>query len=157
MNWKDERKKAYVDKLRDPRWQKKRLEILQRDNWTCVACGDKDSTLHIHHRWYERGAEPWDVVDEALVTLCETCHEQETANRPSDEAELLKSIKRRYFSFELCQIAKVLDHMAHQHVIEVQLTGVAWFLSQPTNIDSIMESYFSNGCPMPGRPPPQPE
>ena len=28
---------SYSDKLKDPRWQRKRLEIFERDNWTSVT------------------------------------------------------------------------------------------------------------------------
>lgn len=73
--------KTYSEKLRDPRWQKKRLEILSRDEWTCQGCGDDKSTLHVHHRWYETGNEPWDYSNAALVTLCEECHETEEINK----------------------------------------------------------------------------
>jgi 5-methylcytosine-specific restriction endonuclease McrA len=31
-------KSKYSEKLRDPRWQKKRLEIFQRDNFICQNC-----------------------------------------------------------------------------------------------------------------------
>lgn len=68
-------KSAYGEKLRDPRWQKKRLEILQRDAFTCRLCGDSQSTLHVHHLRYERGADPWDYPSSALLTTCESCHE----------------------------------------------------------------------------------
>ena len=67
-------KQSYAEKLRDPRWQKKRLEILERDGWTCRCCGDEDKTLHIHHRYYLRGIEPWEYELESLITLCEHCH-----------------------------------------------------------------------------------
>lgn len=66
---------TYSEKLKDPRWQKKRLEILQRDNWACTFCGDKNSTLHVHHQLYEKGKEPWDASEWVLITLCENCHE----------------------------------------------------------------------------------
>lgn len=56
----------------DPRWQKKRLEILNRDNWQCVACGDGTNTLHVHHADYH--GELWDTPDDMLQTLCEKCH-----------------------------------------------------------------------------------
>lgn len=59
----------------DPRWQRKRLEILSRDGWTCSSCGATDRTLHVHHGYYEAGAEPWDYPDDSLHTLCEACHE----------------------------------------------------------------------------------
>ncbi len=64
----------YSDKLKDPRWQKKRLEILQRDDFSCRKCGDKSSTLHIHHKYYTKDVEPWDYKDDCFITLCETCH-----------------------------------------------------------------------------------
>lgn len=69
--------KTYSDKLRDPRWQKKRLEILERDGWKCKGCGDKKSTLNVHHLYYEAYKDPWDYPDKALKTLCEKCHEDE--------------------------------------------------------------------------------
>lgn len=79
--------KAYLEKLKDPRWQKKRLEILQRDEWTCKICFDGESTLHVHHRYYTYGADPWDYPNEALVTLCHACHEGE--GEESDAPKLL--------------------------------------------------------------------
>lgn len=65
---------TYSEKLRDPRWQKRRLEIMQRDNFCCVHCGDTRNTLNVHHLAYERGRSPWDYHDSILITLCEDCH-----------------------------------------------------------------------------------
>lgn len=62
----------YSEKLKDPRWQRKRLEVLQRDNFTCSCCGDDKSTLHVHHVKYN--GEPWEVDSSLLVTFCELCH-----------------------------------------------------------------------------------
>ena len=50
---------TYSEKLKDPRWQKKRLEIFERDNWACKKCGDTDTTLHLHHLEYQN-CDPWD-------------------------------------------------------------------------------------------------
>ena len=68
-------KKSYADKLKDPRWQKKRLEILERSEWACLNCGDSESPLHVHHLVYERGVEPWDHDNQYLVAVCVDCHE----------------------------------------------------------------------------------
>ena len=65
---------SYAEKLKDPRWQKKRLEILERDKWTCKFCGDAEETLHVHHLFYMPKIEPWDIPDGFLLTLCESCH-----------------------------------------------------------------------------------
>lgn len=68
--------KTYSEKLKNPKWQKKRLEILQRDNFKCCNCLNGESTLHVHHSMY-LGKEPWETPSECLDTLCEHCHEFE--------------------------------------------------------------------------------
>jgi hypothetical protein len=65
---------SYSSKLKDPRWQKKRLQILQRDEFKCKSCGNDESTLHVHHMVYMVD-NPWESADIDLVTLCENCHE----------------------------------------------------------------------------------
>lgn len=73
-------KEQYAVKLRDPRWQKRRLEVFQRDNFRCVSCHSKDRELHVHHLVYS--GEPWDGDLENLETLCAECHdERERANK----------------------------------------------------------------------------
>lgn len=64
---------AYSDKLMDPRWQKKRLKIMERAGWKCECCGEDKETLAVHHLIYS--GEPWDAPDEDLECLCHTCHE----------------------------------------------------------------------------------
>jgi 5-methylcytosine-specific restriction endonuclease McrA len=64
---------TYSQKLRDPRWQKKRLEILQRDSFTCVACFSKDKELQVHHIVYKK-RDPWDYPDYLYQSLCFECH-----------------------------------------------------------------------------------
>ena len=66
--------KSYAEKLRDPRWQRKRLEVMQSAGWACELCGDEKTTLNVHHRHYRRGAEPWDYKRRELQCLCEPCH-----------------------------------------------------------------------------------
>ncbi len=65
---------TYSEKLKSPKWQKKRLKILERDDFTCQYCQDSESPLHIHHKKYV-GDDPWDTPDEFLITVCEICHE----------------------------------------------------------------------------------
>lgn len=70
-------KLTYSEKLKDPRWQKKRLEIFQRDNWQCQSCDCTDITLHVHHLKYFPNLEPWEYDNKYLVTYCEKCHNTE--------------------------------------------------------------------------------
>lgn len=79
---------AYADLLKDPRWQKKRLEVMERDKFTCRSCGDTKSTLNVHHAYYEKGKMPWEYPDESLVTWCEECHDR----RQKMQNYMLKSI-----------------------------------------------------------------
>ena len=69
--------KSYLEKLKDPRWQKKRLEILNRDDWECQLCKDKLSQLVVHHIFYLGYIDPWEYDDVLLATLCEKCHSDE--------------------------------------------------------------------------------
>jgi hypothetical protein len=77
--------KLYARQLLDPRWQQKRLKILQRDSWKCLECGVADKTLHVHHLYYCKGRAPWEYPDWALETRCEDCHDGQTAHDEKGE------------------------------------------------------------------------
>lgn len=64
--------KTYARKLSNPKWQRKRLKILERDKWTCKKCGDTETELHVHHLEYHKN--PWDTPNKLLITLCAHCH-----------------------------------------------------------------------------------
>lgn len=64
---------TYSDKLKDPRWQKKRLEVMLRDGFKCTKCNDAETTLNVHHLKYL--GDPWDAHLDDLETLCCHCHE----------------------------------------------------------------------------------
>ncbi len=69
------RKDSYTEKLQDPRWQRKRLEVLEREKFTCQDCGATDRTLHVHHRYYISHRHPWEYPDFCYQVLCRECHE----------------------------------------------------------------------------------
>lgn len=66
--------KPYYELLRDPRWQRKRLEVMERDGFACRICDSEDSTLNVDHGYYEKGKMPWEYPDDSLRTVCERCH-----------------------------------------------------------------------------------
>jgi hypothetical protein len=92
----------FWEKYKDPRWQRKRLEVMERAGFKCQHCEGTSKTLNVHHTYYERGADPWDYPDDALKCLCEDCHEAtETAKRlllrsigdlPPNEIDYLRGI-----------------------------------------------------------------
>lgn len=88
--------KSYADKLLSPKWQKKRLEILNRDGFKCALCSDEETTLHIHHKSYKSGCEPWEYDNSNLITLCKECHECVELERQSNVQEFpIKSYKSK--------------------------------------------------------------
>lgn len=85
---------TYSEKLRDPRWQKKRLQILERDGWACCACKSTTNNLQVHHLIYAK-CDPWDYKPEALQTLCDSCHSfrQQITDRAANRYKLWLSTK----------------------------------------------------------------
>ena len=67
--------KTYWEKLQDPRWQKKRLEVMKEKDFHCEICGTNEITLNVHHKEYFKGNEPWEYDNKQLVVLCKHCHE----------------------------------------------------------------------------------
>lgn len=87
-------KTNYQRKLAHPDWQKKRLEVLNRDEFTCQLCGSKDKELHVHHKYYLRGKEPYEYPLNAFETLCFECHEIETDNLTDATHDILQVLKQ---------------------------------------------------------------
>ncbi len=138
--------KKYVEKLKDPRWQKKRLGVFQRDNWTCQACMNTEHTLHVHHKWYERGKEPWDYDMVALITLCADCHEQETFKRKETEDYLLAALKENFVPVEELQDLAVAFASANWNEIpndELRefIAAVSWLILYPEKRDELDTQY----------------
>jgi hypothetical protein len=69
--------RRYRMQLRDPRWQRRRLEIMSKAQFSCEQCGDTKTTLNVHHKQYRRGAQPWEYSDDELACWCENCHAAE--------------------------------------------------------------------------------
>lgn len=82
---------SYSDKLKNPKWQKKRLDILNRDKFTCQLCNSTEDTLHVHHKTYEKGVDPWGYEDCNLITYCMICHKLVELIKP---IEVIKVAKR---------------------------------------------------------------
>ncbi len=93
---------SYSEKLRDPRWQKMRLEVMQRDKFTCCHCRDDEKTLNVHHLTYTKGAAPWEYELSNLITLCEDCHE--LAEERITKIRTMAGGKSDYLMKGLCRI-----------------------------------------------------
>jgi hypothetical protein len=112
--------KSYWDLLRDPRWQRMRLEIMQRDNFTCQRCNRNDLTLNVHHSYYVTGRAPWEYEPESLRTLCEECHE-------TIEAELAELRRRIGLLDDRSRMVALgyLRSLGHESPIDITNESVA--------------------------------
>lgn len=67
----------YSEKLKNPLWQRKRLDVFQRDNFKCTCCKAKHKELQVHHLEYLGDLQPWEYPPDLLLTLCVDCHQKE--------------------------------------------------------------------------------
>jgi hypothetical protein len=135
-------KETYRELLKHPNWQRKRLEILERDHFTCVLCGDADKTLHVHHWKYVWGNKPWEYDNYDLATVCEDCHAIETEYRKAAEERLLFVLRRGQISARyVYELAHALAEMVGptpgaNHVAEMVFKA----LRMPGVMDALYES-----------------
>lgn len=93
--------KTYSDNLKDPRWQKLRLKIMERDEFKCRQCLDDKEQLQIHHIKYIANKLPWEYPEELLETLCVDCHKSITETNESIKNSLFEIID--FMSLEVLQ------------------------------------------------------
>ena len=72
----------FKEQYKHPKWQKKRLEILERDKYTCQSCGADDRQLHVHHRFYIKDRKVWEYDNDVFHALCEDCHKNKHSEKP---------------------------------------------------------------------------
>jgi len=138
-------KMKYADKFKDPRWQKKRLEILNRDKFTCQICGDDKSTLHVHHRYYTAGKEPWDYPNEAFVVLCEDCHEEEGTMMKGSIDNLMLAAKMGFMAGNVQDLAIAIHSVLHYtcYPPDVAAGIICWNMSHYKAFDAMANNYFA--------------
>jgi hypothetical protein len=107
-------KNTYAEKLLDPRWQKLRLQVFERDDWKCRACGNTSKTLNAHHPVYHPHSDgPWDYEIDSIITLCSECHSDEHAELETSKANVLLTLVQMGYwgAFEmdcLCDVLRAL-------------------------------------------------
>lgn len=137
--------KKYSDKFKDPRWQKKRLDILNRDEWTCQICFDTENTLHVHHRYYLKGKDPWDYDNNVLVTLCEDCHNTEHQDMAVAIETLSNAIMMAgYTSGDIFNIALGFAEHKPPHAHDVSAEVIGYAMSNKDVMEKLTEQYFEH-------------
>lgn len=133
---------TYTDLLRDPRWQRKRLGILSRDNFTCQFCEAATRPLHVHHRYYKSGWKPWDYPDESLLTLCEICHAGETEHLKKAKGELFLSLAEHgHTALEILLLAHALRRREFFDAVSTLVQAELCFMDLALMRDLIQERF----------------
>lgn len=134
---------TYSELLRDPRWQKKRLEILERDEFLCQECHDSVSTLHVHHCFYEKGTMPWDYPASSLLTLCEHCHAFESQVALGEKKLLSRALgEKGFLAADYNSLACAFDAMEMRHFKDDWVAAFSWAIETRETQDLIVRAYF---------------
>ena len=80
---------------------------------------------------------------EALVTLCEECHKDETENRPGEEKALLHALREKFFSADLNSLAIGFHSMPLLLVPEVIAPVYEWALKTSEVQQELIDKYFA--------------
>jgi hypothetical protein len=134
---------SYSIKLKDPRWQKKRLEILTRDEWACQSCFDNEHTLVVHHRLYLPNTEPWDYFNEALITLCEDCHKYEHDNMELACELFILAVRTQFFSNNIKELAKSIILLQKRQITDIVASAYAESFISPEIQDLLLKYHFA--------------
>lgn len=141
---------SYSEKLKDPRWQKKRLKILERDDWSCQLCKSKTETLHVHHRRYLPDTEPWDHPDELLLTLCDICHELESGDLPHALNEARLALQDTWLSHDIYLFAASLQSAVNNPAVDSTLLNclITVVMDDPQVRMAALEAYMKRFAPI---------
>jgi 5-methylcytosine-specific restriction endonuclease McrA len=158
-----EAQRKYAEMLKDPRWKARRQEILRRDDYACRGCGAKDPApfiehedgyreeveiefpvqLEVHHKWYAWGQAPWDYPGAALVTLCESCHDTETAYQKEAVERLTQAVRTRFLSRDISILANAIEQMQAPFGNRGTARLINWILTTPEVFGLLQDVYES--------------
>lgn len=126
-----ENKNEYLEQYKNPKWQKLRLKILERDNWACQKCGDDESQLQVHHRRYIYGKKVWKYKEFDLITLCSDCHKEEKDSMKERMGQLIETLKISFFADEINSLHEIISHALFKckYTPEVLLSALSWAIA----------------------------
>lgn len=137
------KKTKYSELLRDPKWQKMRLKVMERDDYRCQICFDAESTLNVHHCYYAYGKKPWEYPESSLLTLCESCHEKETETLKAAKDDLITILSQKGFtSSAYMELAQGFVNCDCCH--PAFISAISWALGSYEGNELVMRAYFDS-------------
>lgn len=97
----------YYEQLQHPNWQRKRLQIFERDNFACKICGNTEHQLQVHHLYYIKDILLWEYDDELLQTVCETHHKQLSFDMPKISGIL--AFKILQYKIDIVKLNEIIE------------------------------------------------
>jgi hypothetical protein len=136
----------YSQLLKDPRWQKLRLQVFERDKFTCQSCFSEAKTLAVHHKYYRHPRpRPWEYKLHELMTLCEECHARDREERQKAETRLSLALKKKGFlSTDLDTLAGAIEKMNLEDAPTFVASAFAWALETPEIQNRLLNDFFSS-------------
>jgi hypothetical protein len=113
---------TYKDQIKSPKWQKKRLEILNLRGFKCEKCNCDEKQLHVHHRFYLKNRKAWEYDNDVFQVLCYVCHENEHNNTKTKNFELYDYIfEELKFEIKSDKMVRALEYKnVLQQFIEIE-------------------------------------
>jgi hypothetical protein len=131
---------TYIEKFKNPKWQKCRLKVMERDEYTCQCCGDANTTLNVHHKHYEFNKDPWDYPLTNLITLCEECHKVIT-DKKNEIKVSIDEITDTIMIEEVNELMKLISGL-NPNDIELVKNFATFAYKIDNNISSALSSFF---------------
>jgi hypothetical protein len=91
---------------------------------------------------YKKGAEPWEYPNEYLVTLCESCHEDESKILERCVNEFIEIIRCKFFAVDISELSTAFRYIESGHSSLCLAESIKHFLLEPANIEKIEEDYI---------------
>lgn len=133
-------KQSYYELLKHPKWQAKRLRVLERAGYRCQLCADDETELHVHHTIYRKGAKPWEYEDHELQSLCKDCHAARTRTRADIDA-LLGRIETESVGSDLYRVVGYLQAMVAEYDVRRE-SRASWMEFYPCGEPEEIADYF---------------
>lgn len=107
----------YKEQIKHPNWQKKRLEILKRDDFMCQECNDTKNQLHVHHLTYTKNSLIWEYDNSNLITYCSVCHDN--WHKIKNEIVGIISQPNLFFMLNILDFLELIGKIGNDNLYEV--------------------------------------
>jgi len=108
-------------------WYQRKKEIWQLYNNQCAKCQSKDF-LEVHHKYYIKDHNgrllPWEYPDEALVTLCRSCHQMESNIKKFERHKTLQGLEQVFWYTQLSDFVPLLQDACLKHSNSVMSAAI---------------------------------